>query len=104
MMSIHNVLYASLLIICRNEELQEQLWAMSMRDVRERLSLETRERFGEPGQSLLPPDDTGIMRTRRHSFRSSLRVKPEDRERLIDTEGSTRSNKGWGTEEEEEGE
>ena len=79
---------------------------MSMRDVREHLSPETRERFGGSGQSRVLP---GITRTRRHSFRSSsLRVKPEDRERLIDTEDSTKRkeicNEGWMKGAEEEGE
>ena len=92
----------------RNEELQEQLWAISIRDVRQHLSPETMERFGGSGQSL-PAD--AATRTRRHSFRStSVRVKSEDRERLIDTEDLTGReefcNEGWmeGAEEEGEGE
>ena len=69
------------MVAYRNEDLQEQLWAISVRDVRDFLSPETRHRFcsGRVAGSVVLP------RTRRHSFRSTIRGKPEDRERLIDS-------------------
>ena len=87
------------------------MWALSVRDVREHLSLQTRERFG-PGQTPRGAADP-LPRARRHSYRSAIRAKPEDRERLIDPVYPSREgagewgcNEGWieGTEEEGEGE
>lgn len=86
----------------RNEEVQEQLWGISMRDVKEYLSPETWYRYG---RSKVPA--SGSLRgTRRHS--SSFRHKPEDREQLIDTSDSlgeieydidTKTEEGEGEEE-----
>ena len=72
------------MVAYRNEDLQEQLWAISVRDVRDFLSPETRHRFCS-GQSFRVAGSVVLPHTRRHSFRSTIRVKPEDRERLIDS-------------------
>ena len=63
----------------RNEDLQEQLWTISMKDVKEYLSPETWHRYSATTQT---PRAGSLHRTGRHSFRSN-RHKPEDCEKLI---------------------
>ena len=107
---IKNFIFASFLLflylVCvlygyrRNEELQEQLWAISTRDVRGCLTPEARHRFcGREGQSsaLL-----FLSHTRRHLFKSqhAVRGKPEDQQRLIDTAATGETLGDWGGNEE----
>lgn len=80
----------------RNEEVQEKLWTLSMRDVWDHLSPETRERFGgsyEPKSLTLGPGP--LQRTRTHSFRSTVRPKPEDKQRLIDNIRDSMRGEYW---------
>ena len=93
-------------ILCRNEELQEQLWDVCMRDVKKYLSPETRHKYNTT-QS--PGTDCLVQSAQRHSLKSSslVRHKPEDREQLLEMIESTATHdgesdsEGWSDEGEE---
>ena len=68
-----------LFLLYRNEDLQEQLWEMSMRDVEKYLSPESRHTYGTTQQV---PLRANSPMTHKHSFR--FRHKLEDCQQLID--------------------
>ena len=68
---------------------------LSMRDVKHYLSPETHQMYSSSSSSTAPlqrastTTDSPLHRTRRHSFRASLRRKSEDCEHLIDSNRDT---------------
>ena len=75
--------------VARNEDVQEQLWMLSMKDVKQYLMLETYHMYCSNNTSGLSRTDSQVRRTRRHSFRMWIRQRPEDCEQLIDANSDT---------------
>ena len=92
--SMHTVSEHGTCLFYRNEDLQEQLWAINVRDVKEYLSPDMWHRYRTT------PRAGSLRRTRRHSSRSNSH-KPEDCKKLIDTNQDSAQEEGDSDSEEE---